>query len=262
MGFAANQDAARRQTWRLVVLFIVAVAAIIAVVDIAVYCILEFTNFVFTKRYPHTRLFVSSVFHSFKFYANVSGVVLAIIAFETLFEIVRLRGGGAKVALEMGGRRLSSSTNDPRERRLINVVEEMAVASGTALPQLYVMDNEAGINAFAAGFSPNTAAIAVSRGALDQLNRDELQGVIGHEFSHILNGDMRLNVRLMGLLGGILGLHVLGKEIVNGLTWFEWAPGRTYFGHAGLCADRNRLGWPVVCQADQGQRFAPARISR
>jgi Zn-dependent protease with chaperone function len=207
MGFFANQDAARRQTWRLIILFITAVAATIAAVDIAVHIILELTKNVFLHVAP-----------SFKLYAILSGVVLAIIAFFTLLEISRLWGGGEAVALELGGRQLSSFTADPGELRLINVVEEMAVASGTALPQLFVMDSEAGINAFAAGFSPNAAAIAVSRGALDQLNRDELQGVIGHEFSHILNGDMCLNVRLMAVLGGILGLYVLGKDIVHILS--------------------------------------------
>ena len=214
MRFAANQDAARRQTWRLIVLLIAAVAAIIAAVDIAVYVIHILTGHVLaTQKVPG--ICTSSLLHSFKFYAILSAAVVVIVAFCTLREIVRLWGGGAAVALELGGRELSPFTADRGERRLINVVEEMAVASGTALPRLFVMDSEVGINAFAAGFSPNSAAIAVSRGALDHLNRDELQGVIGHEFSHILNGDMRLNVRLMGVLGGILGLYVLGIRTVH-----------------------------------------------
>jgi Zn-dependent protease with chaperone function len=101
-------------------------------------------------------------------------------------------------------RRCPESTTDPQLRRLRNVVEEIAIASGVPVPKVYVLEHEAGINAFAAGYSPSDAVIAVTRGALDRLNRDELQGVIAHEFSHILNGDMRLNIRLIGVLFGIL----------------------------------------------------------
>lgn len=258
MGFFANQDAARRQTWRLIVLFIVAVAAIIAAVDIAVFVIIELTDF-FSARPGHAGLFAPSFFHSFKFYAILSGVTLAIVTFGTLREMARLRGGGAAVALELGGRELSLSTADPGERRLINVVEEMAVASGTALPQLYVMDNEAGINAFAAGLSPNAAAIAVSRGALEHLNRDELQGVIAHEFGHILNGDMRLNVRLMGVLGGILGLYVLGKETVHAYAWsrsdhaYAWS--RSEGGHL-VFMPLLMLGFALIAIGSVGLCFA------
>jgi Zn-dependent protease with chaperone function len=105
-------------------------------------------------------------------------------------------------------------TTDPEERRLINVVEEMSIASGTPVPAVYVLDGEDGINAFAAGYTTHDAAVAVTRGALRTLTRDELQGVIAHEFSHILNGDMRLNIRLIGVLYGILLLAVIGRGIV------------------------------------------------
>jgi Zn-dependent protease with chaperone function len=119
------------------------------------------------------------------------------------------------VAELLGGRRVDPGTTDPKEQMLLNVVEEMAIASGVPVPEVFVMDREAGINAFAAGHTLNDAAVAVTRGALDAFSRDELQGVMAHEFSHILNGDMRLNVRLMGLLFGILLLTVVGRGIIR-----------------------------------------------
>src|SRR5690606_38171426 len=125
---------------------------------------------------------------------------LGIIGFATLYRISSLRGGGAAVAAQMGGTPVPEDTRDFHYRRLRNVVEEIAIASGVPVPQIFVLEHEPGINAFAAGYSPDDAAVAVTRGALDRLNRDELQGVIAHEFSHILNGDMRLNIRLMGVL--------------------------------------------------------------
>jgi Zn-dependent protease with chaperone function len=116
----------------------------------------------------------------------------------------------------VGARPVSPATEDAAERRLLNVVEEMAIASGTAVPRVYLME-EGGINAFAAGYSPNEAVIAVTRGALDGLDRDRLQGVVAHEFSHILNGDMRLNIRLLGVLNGILVIGAMGLHILRGM---------------------------------------------
>jgi Zn-dependent protease with chaperone function len=108
------------------------------------------------------------------------------------------------------------NTSDLEERRLLNVVEEMAIASGMPVPSVYLLDKEDSINAFAAGFTPTDAVIAVTRGSLKLLSRDELQGVIAHEFSHILNGDMRLNIRLMGVLHGILVIALIGYSILRG----------------------------------------------
>jgi len=122
---------------------------------------------------------------------------LAVIALGSLFKTAELSQGGSAVATMLGGRLLNSHTADPDERKLLNVVEEMALAAGVPVPQVYLLDEENGINAFAAGHTTSDAAIGVTRGAIKFLSRDELQGVIGHEFSHILNGDMRLNLRLM-----------------------------------------------------------------
>jgi len=119
------------------------------------------------------------------------------------------------VAQQMGGVPVPEDATDLHLRRLRNVVEEMSIASGVPVPKVYVMEHEPGINAFAAGYSTSDAVIAVTRGALDRLNRDELQGVIAHEYSHILNGDMRLNIRLIGVLFGILMLGLIGRKILQ-----------------------------------------------
>ena len=126
-----------------------------------------------------------------------------------------LAQGGSAVSEMMGGRLVNPNTTDPDERKLLNVVEEMAIASGVPVPQVYVMDEEDGINAFAAGHKPGDATITVTRGCMKLLSRDELQGVIGHEFSHILNGDMRLNLRLMGIIFGILCLAIIGRVLLQ-----------------------------------------------
>ena len=131
------------------------------------------------------------------------------------WNIMQLSQGGKAVAEMAGARRVATDTRDALERRLVNVVEEMAIAAGVRVPAVYVMDNEAGINAFAAGYDPSDAVVTVTRGTLETLNRDELQGVVGHEFSHILNGDMRLNIRMIGVLAGIVFIGSVGEFIMR-----------------------------------------------
>src|SRR5258706_13858705 len=138
-------------------------------------------------------------------------VILAVSGWH----ILQLSSGGKAVAEMVGARRVSSDTRDPLERRLVNVVEEMAIAAGVRVPAVYVMDGEAGINAFAAGYDTSDSIVAVTRGTLEALNRDELQGVVGHEFSHILNGDMRLNIRMIGVLAGIVFIGSIGEFIMR-----------------------------------------------
>jgi Zn-dependent protease with chaperone function len=140
---------------------------------------------------------------------------LAVIGCASLFRSASLRTGGAAVAHQFGATPVPEDTTDFNLRRLRNVVEEIAIASGVPVPQIFVLDDESAINAFAAGYAPSDAAVAVTRGALNRLNRDELQGVIAHEFSHVLNGDMRLNIRLIGLLFGILVLALIGRKILQ-----------------------------------------------
>ncbi|MEL7302559.1 MAG: M48 family metalloprotease, partial [Pseudomonadota bacterium] len=145
----------------------------------------------------------------------VAAGVLGFIFAASAFRVTQLAGGGARVAQELGGTLVSSESNDIERQRLRNVVEEMAIASGVPVPQIFVLEEESGINAFAAGFGSADAAVAVTRGALEQLDRAQLQGVIAHEFSHILNGDMRLNIRLIGVLFGILAIGQIGRLLLR-----------------------------------------------
>jgi Zn-dependent protease with chaperone function len=201
MDFFQAQDTARGRTRLLVVLFSAAVAAII----IAIYAVV------------HLALGPGPG-------APIDPLLLTLVAVVTIVLVsagsgartMQLRKGGGVVAEMLGGRRVSPGTSDEHERRLVNVVEEMAIASGMSVPAIYVLDGEDGINAFAAGYTLDDAAVAVTRGALHSLNRSELQGVIAHEFSHILNGDMRLNIRLIGLLYGILLLAIVGRGLLRG----------------------------------------------
>lgn len=141
-----------------------------------------------------------------------SGTVL-VIGSGSLYKIKQLQAGGAVIAAEMGGRQVLPESATAQEQQLLNVVEEMAIAAGIPVPAVYLLDNEDGINAFAAGITVNDAVIGVTWGTLTQLSRDELQGVIGHEFSHILNGDMRLNLRIVGVLHGLFLIYLLGRVL-------------------------------------------------
>ena len=138
-----------------------------------------------------------------------------VIGIASLGKIASLRSGGGKVAKDMGGTIVTPDTRDPLRRRLYNVVEEISLASGSPVPEVYVMENEPAINAFAAGYTSADAAVAVTQGTLEKLNRSELQGVIAHEFSHIFNGDMRINIRMMGVIFGITALAILGRKFLS-----------------------------------------------
>jgi Zn-dependent protease with chaperone function len=166
---------------------------------------------------------------------SITAVVTAVFIFgSSLYKTSVLSAGGGQVASEMGGTLIPTDVQDPLRRRLRNIVEEMAIASGVPVPEIYVLEEEPGINAFAAGFSTSDAAIAVTRGTLELLDRNELQGVIAHEFSHILNGDMKLNVRLMGVLFGIMALGLIGRMIIRGGY------------HSSLMSSRRDRGHPVI----------------
>ena len=212
MDFFARQAATRRQSRWMVLLFIIAVIAIVIAIDLVVVTTvavlsLEDGGLLASEDLSLTRYPIAVVVSTF--------VVLGTIGISSLVRTVTLAAGGGKVAEQLGGTRVGADTTDPLRRRLRNVVEEMAIASGVPVPQVYVLDREAGINAFAAGYSPANAAIAVTRGALVHLNRDELQGVIAHEFSHVLNGDMRLSTRLIGLLFGLTVIAMIARTILR-----------------------------------------------
>jgi Zn-dependent protease with chaperone function len=205
MNFFDHQERARRRTALLVALFVMAVAAIIAGINLAVALSLGLMDTGWGALGRHTGLMMS-----------VSLAALFLIGGATAFRMASLRSGGSAVARAMGAAPVMPDTSDPQLRRLRNVVEEIALASGVPAPQIFVMEKEPGINAFAAGYAPTDAVVAVTRGTLDHLSRDELQGVVAHEFSHIVNGDIRLNIRLMGVLFGILVIGVIGRFLLHG----------------------------------------------
>ena len=202
MDFFAAQELRRKKTKWLVLMYLAAVAVTI----LGIYAVAELG---FSAGLP-----AQSSGPSLQFHPWLLGVValanLIVIGGASLYKIAELRSGGHHVAAQMGGIRVPPSTTDPDLKRLLNVVEEMALASGISVPPVYVMEHEPGINAFAAGYTPADAVIGVNRGTLNLLNRDELQGVIAHEYSHILNGDMRINIRLIGLLFGIQMIAMIG----------------------------------------------------
>ncbi len=213
MNFFEHQDEAKRNTRNLVLLFILAVVLIIAAIDVAL--LVLFGNGISdTLGAPNTLggFLVDNT--SILLFGSVG--TGAAIGLASLTRSASLKGGGGSVARQMGGVPVETDPKDPLRQRLRNVVEEIAIASGVPVPEIYVMEQESGINAFAAGYSTSDAAIAVTRGTLESLNREELQGVIAHEFSHIFNGDMRLNIRLIGALFGIMFLAIAGRRIISG----------------------------------------------
>lgn len=216
MDFWQSQSEALRRTLVLVGLFSVAVVLIIIAVYFAVTLTLLFTFDFGSSRSaagdPPPSL-VSQLFHP-RLLAAIAGGTILIILGGTVFKINDLRKGGSAVAMLMGGVPVPIDSKDPDDRKLINVVEEMSIASGCPLPSIFVMRRERAINAFAAGYTPTDAAICVSQGAISLLSREELQGVVAHEFSHIVNGDMRLNINLMGVLHGILQIGLLGSVLM------------------------------------------------
>jgi Zn-dependent protease with chaperone function len=196
LDFFAAQSAAKRHTGLLVLLFVLAWLGTIVLVDVGLAVVLGGD--------PATLLL------------PVAAGVTLVVLLGSGFHAVRLAaGGGDAVARMLGGRAVDRQTRDPAERRLVNVVEEMAIASGLPVPRLYVLDRDAGINAFAAGFTPERSVVAVTRGALERLDRDELQGVMAHELSHVLNSDTRLSTRLMAMVGGLTVLALLGRILLR-----------------------------------------------
>ncbi len=207
MDFFGHQEAARKQTGRLVLLFALAVLAII----VSTYLVVAGAIFGFGQYAGGDN---PGAFHP-AVILGVGAATLLIIGAGTTYKIAQLRGGGRVIAEMLGGQRLEPGSGGPAQRKVLNVVEEMAIASGTPVPPVYLMPRESGINAFAAGYSLDDAVIGVTRGSAELLSRDELQGVIAHEFSHILNGDMRLNIRLIGWLNGILVIGLIGHAVLR-----------------------------------------------
>ena len=199
MDFFQNQEDARRRTRRLVVLFVLSVVAIIILLYIAAG---------FATQWEGGLL-------DWKLLGLIAAVSAGTIGLGSGYKTLQLSSGGSALARDLGGRAVDPDTTHPDERKLLNIVEEMSLASGIPVPAVWVMDDEEGINAFAAGHTTADAVVGVTRGCIRALSRDELQGVIAHEFSHILNGDMRLNLRLIGVVHGLLIMAIMGRILLR-----------------------------------------------
>jgi len=205
MDFFEAQASAKRRTSRLMLLFILAVIGVIAACYLAALIVVARI-----RPMPGTWLV-----WDWSLFGGVTLVVCLITGGAMLFKWLQLRAGGSVIAEMVGGRRVDPQSTDLAEQRLLNIVEEMSIASGVPMPAVYLLDDEGGLNAFAAGLTTSDAVVAVTRGSLEKLSRDELQGVVAHEFSHILNGDMRLNVRLTAVLFGILVIGLMGRGLLE-----------------------------------------------
>jgi Zn-dependent protease with chaperone function len=219
MDFFEAQARAKKRTSRLVIMFVLAVIGTILAMYAAALLIIGQTQGRTHRRarydyYASTETQAPIALWQPTLFAGVAATTLMVVGLGSLYKWSEFSAGGKAVAESMRGRRIDPHTTDLNERRLLNVVEEMAIASGVPVPGVYVLDDEPAINAFAAGLTTSDAVVTVSRGALDKLTRDELQGVIGHEFSHILNGDMRLNLRIAAIIFGILVLGIVGRGVL------------------------------------------------
>ncbi|MFL6602693.1 MAG: M48 family metallopeptidase [Steroidobacteraceae bacterium] len=249
MDFYARQAAARGQTRWLVIGFVLSLLAVALALDLVLFTFLSSRNadgpgvnpLEFAALNPGVALFSTLL-------------VMGVLGLASLYKSLELRAGGGVVARNLGGVLVAQDTTDIQRKRLLNVVSEMAIASGVPMPEVYVLEQESAINAFAAGHTPANAAVTVTQGALDRLNREQLQGVIGHEFSHILNGDMRLNVQLMGWVFGLFVVALIGRLILN------FSP-RNRRGNNGILA----LGFAVMVLGYVGLvlgRLMQAAVSR
>lgn len=213
MDFFEHQDRARKHTGRLVFLFVVGVVSVACLVGLLIVMVFgvgasrtEGSNELLSLQWPVA--------------AGTSLLTMVVISLASMGKSAQLKfGGGRMVAESLGGRLVTRETASPEEKRLLNVVEEMAIASGVPTPPVYVMDRENGINAFAAGNRPESAVIGVTRGTVQTMSRDELQGIIAHEFSHILNGDMRINIRLIGWIFGLIVISIAGRVLLRSM-WY------------------------------------------
>ncbi len=214
MDFFEAQDSARRSTTLLIILFLLAIACLLVLSNLIV------VEFLYLTEYGSLSFSLSQLELAFDADLSIliSAAIIAFILLGSLYKLAALSSGGSAIAQSLGGVIVPRSSSDPLHQKILNIVEEMAIASGAPVPQVYIL-NEQGINAFAAGWKTTNAVIGITQGALERLNRDELQGVIAHEFSHIFNGDMRLNIRLIAVLHGILMIGMLGRMILRSMRY-------------------------------------------
>ena len=235
MNFFEHQDRARSTTRKLVLLFSLGIASLILVTSFFVVFVVSFSQS--TGEPPA----FDQAFLNSEIFLVIGAVVIAVVLLGTLFRMKQLSGGGRVVAEALGGRLLNVQTRDGDERKILNVVEEMAIACGLPVPPVYLLEDSA-INAFAAGFQKEDAVIGITRGCIQLLDRDQLQGVIAHEFSHIFNGDMRLNIRLIGWLYGIMVIGMIGYFILRSNAHHLGGRGKNSKGGIVLLA----LGFVII----------------
>jgi Zn-dependent protease with chaperone function len=243
MDFFARQDSARKQTGWMLVFFGLAILSTSALVYYVILFGLELlgANMVIAKGTNYSL----KLWHPELFFGTFI-VTLVVVAFGSILKKSELSGGGPMIAAQLGGRPVVPDSQDFYEVRLRNIVEEMAIASGVPVPQIYLLENERGINAFAVGYRPGNAVVAVTYGTMTGLTRDELQGVIAHEFSHILNGDMRMNLELIGWLNGLTAISGAGKGLLKGCDHIR--------GRGGLALVL--IGGGLFCVGAMGSAFA------
>jgi len=225
--FFAQQEKARQYTKVLLLYFLIAIVFIVVAVNVVIYYF-----FIALESYPYTP---QDWFSDGVVYYITAATCLLILS-GSVYRWLKLKSGGHAVAAMVGAKRIDLHTSDTQQRQFINVVEEMSIASGVPVPGLYIMQDEAGINAFVAGYLPTEAVMVVTCGAIENFSREEMQGVVAHEYSHILNGDMQINIRLMAMLAGIL--------MITG-----------FFAHTG------RVSWCVYGAHDKSSSFATKRVS-
>lgn len=216
MNFFEAQDSARRSTSLLILLFVLAVVALLVLSNFIVFEFLYFIEYSALSFLPSQ---LQQVFDS-DLSLLICAALIAFICLGSLYKLAQLSSGGSVIAQQLGGVIVPRSSKNPLHKKILNVVEEMAIASGAPVPQVYLL-KEPGINAFAAGWKTTNAVIGITQGALERLSRDELQGVIAHEFSHIFNGDMRLNIRLIAILHGILMIGLFGRMVLRSMRYMR-----------------------------------------
>jgi Zn-dependent protease with chaperone function len=254
MDFFASQERARRATRRLVFWFALCVAGVVAVLYLLAALARPLLFDGPPGAMPH--------FWDPELFAGVAVPVSVVVVGASLVKLMQLAGGGAVVARDLGGRPVSPATTDTLEKRLINVVDEMAISSGIAAPQIWILEDEEGINAFAAGTDPANAVIGVTRGCLERLTRAELQGVVAHEFAHIVNGDMRLNMRLIGWVFGLVVVTMLGRGVLRSLRFVRTSNSRDKGGGVLLVVAIGAALWLVGSLGAFFARLLQAAVSR
>ncbi len=215
--FHQYRDEARGMTAGLCVLLAVAVVGTIVVTAVALAAVTVGGSYAYLSLTTNIKMppsyWQGIVLH--RLYA-IGGLTTLVVGAVAAFRAYQLaEGGGDWLARSLGGVRVLSLSADTDQKRLLNIVEELSIATGLTPPHVYILPDEPGINAFAAGLHEKEAVVAVTRGALERLKRHQLQGVIAHEFSHIANGDMKLNMRLLGVLAGVQAIPQIARFLIR-----------------------------------------------